>query len=195
MKTTILLGWAKTDASGNPIGAPRVISGPPEDDADRRAQAQQFAAAKQRHQFPKGIRFLGFANVEVAESAAFISAELAEQIQARDQNRLVSLEAEMKKAQERDDRIKAVAITKAAISKAAVALNAEDDALQTAKHRLLDAEANFKSTKTESHKAELEAAKQKVEDLTTAQTEARAALDAAKKAHAEALNPTPAKAA
>ncbi len=75
MKTTILLGWAKTDASGNPIGAPEVISGPPADDAAARAQSKIFTDAKHGQKFPAGVRFVGFANVEITSAAADTSKE------------------------------------------------------------------------------------------------------------------------
>lgn len=70
MKTTILIGYAQTDRSGNPLGAPTVVSGPPENEKARQAQAKVFHDAKLGGKFPKGMKHLQFCNVTVAESAA-----------------------------------------------------------------------------------------------------------------------------
>ena len=80
MKTTILIGYAQTDRSGNPLGAPTVVSGPPENEKARQLQAKVFAEAKQQRKFPKGVAFLAFGLVTVSDAAARVS--VAEEIAA-----------------------------------------------------------------------------------------------------------------
>lgn len=70
MRTTILIGYAKTDGSGNPLGKATVVSGPPETDDERIAQGRLFSEAKQKHKFPKGVKHLAFCVCESTDAAA-----------------------------------------------------------------------------------------------------------------------------
>ena len=81
MRLIILAGFAKTDAHGNPDLTSRLtISAAVPGSDEARELAANFSGAKQSHNFPKGVRWLGFGSVETTEAAAFISADLAEQI-------------------------------------------------------------------------------------------------------------------
>lgn len=191
MNLTILIGWPKADASGNPIGAPKVISGIPEDESDAQEQAAIFTAAKDLHQFSKGIAHIAFAVVEVRDRASFISDAVAEQVAGREQQRLVSLEAELKRAEEREAISKAAGEARTRLRKAAVEENNASAALQTAKHRAMDAEANYKATKAESAKTEWETEKSKLAELDAAAKTAKEELQAAKTALAEPSAPVP----
>lgn len=185
MRTTILIGYAKTDGSGNPLGAATVVSGPPENDSARIAQGKLFHDAKFGHKFPKGVKALAFCTVDQADFAAHISDDLGQQIEARETNRIASIAEQLEKADAKKNAQGRLDEAQAAIGKAAVAHNNANAALVTAKSRLLDAEANYKVTKTESHKSELEAAKEKVLELTKSVADTSEALQAAKQAKAD----------
>jgi hypothetical protein len=189
MKTTILIGYAKTDASGNPQGAPKVISGPPGDEGEAREQARVFSDAKQKHQFPKGVKYLAFGNIEIADVAVHISDEVADQISGRESQQRLAAEALEKKAAEARKKIAALAAATQVVSSAAVAHNTAAANLKTAKDRVLDAEANNKLAKTDGTAAALKAAKEKVTELETAEAKAAKVLAEAKAAKAELLNP------
>jgi hypothetical protein len=185
MKTTILIGYAKTDASGNPVGAAKVISGPPADDAEAREQGRIFSDAKQRHQFPKGVKYIAIGNVEIADVAIHISAEVTDQINGRESQRTLAIEAEEKKRAAAQKRAAAIAEATKAVSASAVAHNTASANLKTAKDRAQDAEANNKLAKTELTAAALKAAQEKVDDLEKVEAEAAKALTEAKAAKAK----------
>lgn len=187
MKLTILIGYAQTDAHGNPLGAAKVISGPPSTDAESREQAAIFTDAKQRHKFPKGIRHIAYGEFVPADRAAHVNDDLAEQIEAREALHADTIALENKKRSEEQAKRNAIRDASVHLSKAAVAHNNAMSALVEGKRRLTDAEANYKATKTESHKAELEAAKSKVAELAKAEESAKAELTAAKQAKADAI--------
>lgn len=190
MKLTILLGYAKTDANGHPVGPAKIISGPPGDEAEAQAQARLFTDAKQRHQFPKGLRHLAYGLIEIADRAAFISDEVADQIQGREQGRLQEIEAEENRRKQEKKKSAAAANAKKRLSLAAVAHNNASAALQTAKHRALDAEANWKiGGKTDALSASLQTAKDKVAELEKLEAAAKEELLAAKEGRTSA--PTP----
>lgn len=83
MINSILLGYKKTDAAHNPVGPAVVLSGPPENEAAAQEQAAAFTEARQRHVFPKGIRYVALAEFTVVDAAAFISDEVAADAQNR----------------------------------------------------------------------------------------------------------------
>lgn len=181
MKLTILLGYAKTDASGHPLGPAKIISGPPGDDIEAQTQARLFTDAKQRHQFPKGIRHLALGTIDIADRAAFISDEVADQIEGRQQQRLVDLEIEEKRRAEIREKSTAAAQAKARLSAAAVAHNNANAKLVTVKNAAMDAEANWKlGNKTPALTALLDAAKAKTADFEKLERAAWAELQAAK---------------
>lgn len=189
MKLTILLGYAKTDAHGNGLGPAKIISGPPADESEAQAQARVFTDAKQLHQFPKGIRHVAYGTIDIADRAAFISDEVADQIEGRQQKRMVDLEIEEKRRADEKEKSNTTAKAKARLSAAAVAHNNSNAKLQTAKNRALDCEANWKQgNKTAPLTALLDEARAKAVEFEKLERAAWAELQAAKEGKPSLIN-------
>ena len=180
--TTILIGFAKTDASGNPLGQARIVSDPPKDDAERREQAALFDNAKRLHQFPKGIRYLAFVNCVAASVAAHISDEVSETVQADHQARQQLEMAEVNRKAALAKKARDLQTAKDRVRAAAVAENAARSTLAAATSVKSDAERQHKLSPTEPLKQALVAALEKSGAAEKSAKEALAELTAAKEA-------------
>lgn len=180
MKTTILIGYHRTDASGNPQGAPKIIAGPPADDAERLEQAQVFTAAKQRHVFPKGVRWVGFGNVEVADSAAFISEAVADEVAANHKRREEAAAAARAKVDAREKAAKGLAGAHRRVGETAVALNNHVNPLNEARKQLAEAERKLKLNPGDDLKKLVEETKAAAAAAETKHAELKKAFEAAK---------------
>jgi flagellin-like hook-associated protein FlgL len=189
MKTTILIGYTKTDASGNPMGPASIVSGPPATETEARAQGKLFSDAKQLHRFPKGIKFLAFCTVDQADAAAHISDEVSKQVAAREEARQAAVAEQLEIRATVQKKSTALAEAQKRISKAAVDHNNASAALGIAKRRLEDAEANLRVTKTKSAEEEVARCKDRVAECNKAEVDAKFELNEAKQAKAELLAP------